>query len=375
GITAETPDPDGGRIIRDSAGAPTGVFIDNATALITAHIPDTSLAKRVARYKAALAECNRLGLTGLHDAHIDSLDIAAYNTLADSGQLTLRVYGMLDSFSGSLVQRYFQSGPSVEAGGLLTIRSVKGYGDGALGSRGAALLESYTDEPGNTGLMVTHPDSLLKLAQLCVTHGFQFCIHAIGDRGVRESLNAFATALGADSVGDHRFRVEHAQVIALEDIPRFARLGVIPAVQPTHCTSDMYWAEQRLGPQRIHGAYAWRSLLDAGCRLPLGSDFPVENVNPLWGIYAAVTRQDHSGWPESGWYPGQRLTVEEAVRGFTSEAAYAAFDEANTGTLEVGKQADITLLKTDIFSTPAAMIRDTETLATILAGHVVFRAQ
>lgn len=375
GITAATPDPAGGRIIRDSAGAPTGVFIDNATALIADHIPDTSLAQRVARYKLALAECNRLGLTGLHDAHIDSLDIAAYNTLADSGRLTLRVYGMLDSYSGSLLQQYFQSGPTVEAGGLLTIRAVKGYGDGALGSRGAALQEPYTDEPGNTGLLVTHPDTLQQLAQLCVAHGFQFCIHAIGDRGVRESLDAFASALGADSAGDHRFRVEHAQVIALEDIPRFARLGVIPAMQPTHCTSDMYWAEQRLGPQRIRGAYAWRSLLEAGCRLPLGSDFPVESVNPLWGVYAAVTRQDHSGWPEGGWYPEQRLTVEEAVRGFTSEAAYAAFDEANTGTLEVGKQADITLLKADIFSAPAAEIRDTETLATILAGRVVYRAE
>ncbi|HLT46156.1 MAG TPA: amidohydrolase family protein, partial [Rubricoccaceae bacterium] len=248
----------------------------------------------------------------------------------------------------------------------------KFYMDGALGSRGAALLAEYSDDPGNAGLLQRTPEAFQALVERAMRCGLQVNTHAIGDRGNRVVLDAYEAAVAATGGGPGRHRVEHVQVVALDDLVRFAGLGVIASVQPTHATSDMPWAEDRVGPARVRGAYAWRRLLDAGARLALGSDFPVERVDPLLGFYAAVTRQDAEGRPPGGWYPDQRLTREEALRGFTLDAAYAAFMEDEVGSLEPGKWADFAVLSADVMTIPAPEILDTEVVATYLGGEKVY---
>jgi hypothetical protein len=259
-------------------------------------------------------------------------------------------------------------------GGRLQMRALKLYADGALGSRGAALLADYSDEPGHRGLLVTEPAALRKSVSKAHGCGVQVASHAIGDRGNRLVLDAYAAALGDEADADHRWRIEHAQVVALEDIPRFAALGVIASMQPTHATSDMPWAEQRVGAQRIAGAYAWQRFLDAGVRLALGSDFPVEQVDPMLGLYAAVTRQDRAGNPPGGWLPGQRLGAAEALRGFTLDAAWAGFAEDAVGSLAVGKRADFVLLDADPLAIEPAGILQVRVLATYVDGRPVYRA-
>ncbi|MCH9032469.1 MAG: amidohydrolase [candidate division Zixibacteria bacterium] len=377
-ITAETPDPPGGRIVRDSNGEPTGIFIDNAIELISKHIEAESFEHQLKMAKLAIKECNRFGLVGVHDCGLDSLGIEVYRTLQSSGKLDLRVYGMLDGSDSALIESWFSVGPSIDSSGLFSIRTIKIYADGALGSRGAALLAPYDDDPENSGLLLTAPESIEDITVSALENGFQVAIHAIGDRGCRTALDAYETAFASahyNNSSNSRFRIEHAQVIALEDIPRFAQLGVIPAMQPTHCTSDMYWAEDRVGSERIQGAYAWRKLINAGSIIPLGSDFPVESVNPLWGIYAAVTRQDHEGWPEGGWYAQEKLTIEEAVRGFTLDAAFAEFAEDTRGSIEIGKRADFTILNRDIFEIEHSEILNTLVSYTIVGGRIVYESR
>lgn len=372
GITRETPDPEGGRIIRDRSGQPTGVLIDNAQNLIDEIVPEATHEQLVQRALLAQQECMKLGLTGVVDAGADSATVEVYEGLAREGRLKIRIYALLED-DGALLRRYFTSGPQI---GLfdnrLTLRAIKLYGDGALGSRGAALLRPYSDDPDNRGLMVTEPEHIYEVCKQALQNGFQVCTHAIGDRANRVTLDVYERALGENPVKDHRFRVEHAQVVSPNDIPRFARLGVIPSMQPTHATSDMYWAEDRLGPERIKGAYAWRSFLKTGANIPFGSDFPVESPNPLWGIYAAVTRQDHQGWPQGGWRAEQKLLVYEAVKGFTLDAAYGAFEEDIKGSLEVGKLADLVVLSKDIFEIPSREMLSTEVLMTVIGGEVVY---
>jgi hypothetical protein len=372
GITRDTPDPEGGRIVRDEGGEPTGILIDNALLLIDDVVPDPTYDELVERALLAQQECLRFGLTGIGDAGIDSAMIEVYKDLFEDGRLQIRIYAMLDSDRIPL-DDYYRIGPQV---GLfrdhLTLRSIKMYADGALGSRGAALMEPYSDDPENRGLITAREEEIYAVCLKALEHGFQVCTHAIGDRANRIVLSAYEQALEEHPVDDHRFRIEHAQIVSLDDIPRFARSGIIPSMQPTHATSDMYWAEERVGPERIKGGYAWRSLLDTGARIPFGSDFPVESPNPLWGIYAAVTRQDHSGWPEGGWYPEQKLTIPEAVRGFTLEAAYGAFEEEIKGSLEAGKLADMVVLSKDIFTVPPREILSTEVVMTIIGGEVVY---
>jgi predicted amidohydrolase YtcJ len=372
GITKRTADPTGGRIVKDADGNPTGVFIDDAIDLVTVHMPDPSLEEKIAWAKRAVEECNRRGLVGMHDAGIHALDLSAYETLHERGDLTLRIYAMADADSADFLRRMLDRGPSRFAGGRVIVRSIKMYADGALGSRGAALLEPYSDDPGNRGLFVTTEDSLYRVARAALEHDFQVCTHAIGDAANRLVLDAYERALKEHPKNDHRFRIEHAQVVSRQDIPRFAALGVIPSMQPTHATSDMYWAEDRVGSERIKGAYAWRTFIDQGCRIPCGSDFPVEGVDPLWGIYAAVTRRDREGAPDGGWYPGQCMTVREAVAGFTIHAAYAAFMEDETGSIEKGKLADITVLDGDLFRMEPERIQDARTMYTIVGGKVVY---
>ena len=368
GVTAATADPDGGRIIRDPSGNPTGTFIDAATDLIDAHVPAPSAAQRKARVLAAAQNIAANGLTELHDAGIDSATIAAVKELIDEKRFPIRVYGMLGD-NDALLATWFASGPLVDYGGRLTVRSVKLYADGALGSRGAALLAPYSDDPANSGLMLATPQHLAEVAARGRRSGFQINAHAIGDRGVRNVIDAYAKA-GVEA--KDRYRVEHLQVIAPGDVPRLVERGIIASMQPTHATSDMYWAEARLGPERVKGAYAWRTVLNAGGRLALGSDFPVESVNPFFGIYAAVTRQDQKQWPAGGWYPSERLTLAEAIRGFTADAAYAAFEEKSRGTIEPGKLADFTIVEGDLYATPAADLYKTKVLYTVVGGEVVF---
>jgi predicted amidohydrolase YtcJ len=368
GVTAATQDPEGGRIVRDASGNPTGVFVDAAMDLVEDKMPQPSPEQRKARVLAAAQAIAATGLTEMHDAGIDAATITAVKELIDEKRFPIRVYAMLGD-NGPLLDTWFRQGPLMNYGGRLTVRSVKLYADGALGSRGAALLAPYSDDPSNSGLMLAKPEHIEDVARRGRAAGFQVNTHAIGDLGVRNVIDAYARTGVSEK---DRYRVEHLQVIAPDDVPRLVRHGIIASMQPTHATSDMYWAEARLGPERVKGAYAWRTVLNAGGRLALGSDFPVEDVTPFFGLYAAVTRQDQKGWPEGGWYPSQRLTLAEALRGFTLDAAYAAFEEDSRGTIEPGKLADLTIVEGDFFAAPAPELYKTKVRYTVVGGEVVY---
>jgi hypothetical protein len=361
-------------VVRDARGEPTGVLVDEAEKLVVAHVPAPTASDLDRRLARAVQECSRLGLTGVHDAGTTEAVLASLRRLGERGALTVNVYCMLESDEPEFVRAWLARGPASELDGRLAVRSVKLRADGALGSRGAALLRPYDDDPGHAGLLVDPPDSLLAWTQAALRAGFQVGTHAIGDRGNRETLDAYARALRDIPAPDARLRIEHCQVVDVADLPRFAAMGVVASMQPTHATSDMPWAQARVGKDRLAGAYAWRTLLDSGAALAFGSDFPVEAVDPLWGVYAAVTRCDHDGNPPGGWMPEQRLSVEEAVRAFTFGAAYAAFDENDAGTIEVGKRADLTILDRDLLSIPPREILQTRAAMTIVRGQVVFEA-
>jgi len=380
-VTSATADPSGGKILRLASGAPSGVFIDNAKALIARAVPAPTRATTRKAILSAVAEANRWGLTGVHDAGEDVETIGIFEELAKAGEYNLRNYVMLSDPGepGSATAEanpYIKRGPqSALYDGHLWIRAIKLYADGALGSRGAALLAPYSDDAGNSGLLVSRPEHLEAWAEQALRRGFQVNVHAIGDRGNRIVLDAFDSALRKIPKADHRFRIEHAQVISPEDIPRFARLGVIPSMQATHQTSDMRWAEVRVGAQRIRGAYAWRSLLNTGVIIPNGTDFPVEEVNPLLTFHAAVTRQDPTNWPEGGWYPDQKMTRQEALQSMTIWAAYAGFQEAVLGSLTPGKYADFVILDRDIMRVPATEILATRVVSTWIGGKRVYEAK
>jgi predicted amidohydrolase YtcJ len=372
GITASTPDPQGGQIQRDAAGQATGVLVDTAEELVAKHIPQATDAEVKRQLLAAMSEIASLGMTGVHDAGISERVYRLYGELGAAGRLPIRIYAMLnDSAEG---RRLIQSGPRLpEYDDRLQMRAVKAWADGALGSRGAAFMQDYSDQPHHRGLMMYTREQLQELATLTAAKGWQLNVHAIGDAGNRLVLDTFETLLTKEQRHALRPRIEHAQVIALDDIRRFARLEVIASIQPTHATSDMNMAEDRVGPKRVQGAYAWRKLLDAKVRLAGGSDFPVELANPFHGLYAAVTRQDRNGKPPGGWYPQEKLTREEALRLFTIDAAYAAHMEHATGSLEPGKWADFILVDRDYFKIPESEIDDIVVLSTYLAGRKVSR--
>ena len=376
GVTDDTKDPEGGKIIRDADGHPTGVFVDNAMALVDRIIPPPSRATRKSRLENALHDIARNGLVEVHDAGVDQETIDLYRELIDEGRMPIRVYAMVSDqeLPGGewLEDRWFAKGPLIDYGGRLTVRSVKMYADGALGSRGAALLAPYDDDPGNTGLLTTSPEHILGVARRARAAGFQVNTHAIGDRGNRRTIESYEEA-GVTPAD--RFRIEHLQVIALEDLPRVAARGIIASMQPTHATSDMGWAETRIGKERIKGAYAWRKVLDHGIPLAFGSDFPVEAVNPFFGIYAAVTRQDQKGWPPGGWHPEERLTLREAIDAFTQGAAFASFQEKSRGTIEPGKLADFTIVDGDLFQRDPSTLFSTRVEKTIVGGREVYQAR
>ena len=391
---------EGGRIVRDGAGKPTGVFIDKAVNLVMKTVPTYTKEEIRQSYSLAFHECLRYGLTSVHDMGIDEDDFSVYQEMMESNSLPIRVYAAIGG-DGDLWQRFLLTGPLIDRyQHRLTVRAVKMYIDGALGSRGAALIEPYSDDPGNRGLTVNSLEAIRMVASEALAHGFQICTHAIGDRGNNIVLNAYEQALQQNpSVArDARLRIEHAQVLEPTDIPRFKRLGVIPSMQPTHCTSDMYWAQARLGPARIRGAYAWRSLLKDGNIIPAGSDFPVESPDPLSGFYAAITRQDKKGIPRNaedvarsfelsadgikdssvfnnGWYADQKMTREEALRAFTIWGAYAEFAEKEKGSIEKGKLADLVILSNDIMKIAPIEILSTMVVATIVGGKIEYSAK
>jgi predicted amidohydrolase YtcJ len=372
GVTAATKDPAGGRIERGANGEPTGVFVDNAMGLIDRVIPAMSHDEMRTAALAAVKESNRWGLVGLHDPGEPREVLDVFEELAKAGTFSLRVYAMISDDSAA-IEHYFQRGPqSALYDAHLWIRAIKLYADGALGSRGAALLDPYTDDPKNSGLLKSTPEHLRDVSTRALQHGFQVATHAIGDRGNRVALDAYEAALKAVPTVDHRFRIEHVQVLDHADLPRFAQLGVIPSMQAVHQASDMYWAPTRLGYARTFGAYAWRSLLNTGVIIPNGSDFPVERVNPLFSFHAAVSRQDDNSWPPGGWFPEQKMTREEALKSMTIWPAYAAFQEQTMGSLTPGKFADFVILDRDIMTIPDSEILGTNVLATYIGGRVVY---
>jgi predicted amidohydrolase YtcJ len=372
GVTSATPDPAVGRFIRDSSGSPTGVLVDAAQGVVGRVIPPASRAELRAETEGAVAEANRWGLTGIHDAGVGPEGIAVYEELAREGRYNLRNYVMIRA-SDSVLSGFMQRGPQKALyDGRLWIRAIKITADGALGSRGAALLEPYSDDPGNTGLM-TNPDIIKSVAIRALKAGFQVNVHAIGDRANRMVLDQFEAAFREVPTADHRFRIEHAQILRYQDIPRFAELDVIPSMQGSHQTSDMYWAPNRLGPARLGGAYAWRSLLNTGVVIPNGSDFPVEAVNPLISFHSFFTRQDADNFPPGGWMPEQRTTREEALLSITLWPAYAAFMENESGSLTIGKYADFVVLDRDIMTVAPEEVLGTRVLMTVLGGRAVYR--
>jgi hypothetical protein len=372
GITRETRDPEGGIVVRDARGEPTGLLIDTAQELVHAVMPRPSEERFDQALGDAIAECLAKGLTGLHEMGVDRFALAAYRRLVERGRFPFRNYAAVAVRSKTTWAEYRERGPEVIGDGQVVVGAVKLWLDGALGSRGAALHSPYCDDPDNTGLLLVPPDELAEVARTAAELGFQVCVHAIGDRANTLALDAFERTFGARPGRDHRARVEHAQILTERDIGRFRALGVVPSMQATHCTSDMEWAEERLGPERLHGAYAWRSLLDTGVPIAGGSDFPVEDANPFLGIHASVTRRPRTG-EDRGWPPGQRMTREEAVRSFTSWNAHAAFQEAELGSLEPGKRADLVALSEDVFTCPEARIAEIRPVLTMVGGVLVHR--
>ncbi|WP_027865512.1 amidohydrolase [Massilia alkalitolerans] len=373
GITKSTPDPAGGKIMRDANGEATGVLVDAAQELVTKVMPAQTEAEGRVMLDKSLQEIARMGLTAVHDAGIGVAEDRLYRDYADKKKLTARVYAMIGG-TGEDFDQLAKNGPLKDyADGMYALRSVKLYSDGALGSRGAALLKPYSDEPHSHGLLFFKTAQMDAMMTKAMRKGYQVNVHAIGDAGNKQILDIYKKELAATKSAGQRHRIEHAQVVTLDDIPRFKSLGIIPSMQPTHATSDKNMAETRVGPERIKGAYAWRSFLHQGSRIACGSDFPVESPNPFFGIHAAVTRMDHAGQPVAGWYPNQAMSLKEAFRCFTLDAAYAGHQENSLGSLEPGKHADFIVIDRDLFRMPTYDIFKTGVLETWVGGKQVFK--
>lgn len=371
-----TEEVEGGEIVKDDLGNPTGIFNENAMGLITQHIPGHTPERNLQTAQLAMEACLKNGITSFHDAGVTRETLDLYKQLANEEKLKVRLYVMLNGGDTTLLKGYFEKGPEIGLGNnFLTIRSVKLYGDGALGSRGAWLLEEYADMPGQFGHVTTPMERVYEISLQGLESGFQVCTHAIGDRANREVLDQYEKAFAQvpDKAEDVRFRVEHAQHINAQDIPRFAELGVIPAMQAIHMSSDRPWAIERLGQARIEeGAYVWRKLLDAGTIIANGTDAPVEPVSPIASFYASVSRKTLTGEPEGGYEPSQKMTREEALQSYTIFPAYAAFEEDSKGSVEPGKLADFTVYSQDLMTVPEDQILDTEIEMTIVGGKVLY---
>ncbi|OEZ97856.1 amidohydrolase [Duganella sp. HH101] len=373
GIDRNTPDPKGGKIERDAAGKPSGVLVDAAMELVNKVVPLPTPNEARGMLDHALAVLSKAGLTSVHDAGIRVVQDDLYRDYADHGKLTTRVYAMIGDTAADFDELSKEGPLKSYANDVYALAAVKLYSDGALGSRGAALLAPYSDMPSTKGLLFYPSAEMQAKMNKAMKAGYQVNVHAIGDAGNRQILDAYAQLIPKYNNVELRHRIEHAQVVALEDIPRFKALGIVPSMQPTHATSDQNMAEQRVGHERIKGAYAWRTFLDQGSRIACGSDFPVESPNPFEGLHAAVTRQNNAGVPAGGWYKNQAMTLTEAFRCFTLDAAYAAHQENVIGTLEPGKWADFILIDRDLFKVPAEQIGKTQVLQTWMGGKRVYK--
>ncbi len=366
GLRRGVKSPSGGEVLEDESGEPSGVLVDNAMDLVTP--PAASREQRKKFIDLAVQECLEKGITSFVDAGVTPEDIDLYEEHLRGG-IGVRLYVMVAGLDG---MRQLGAPRLGLADGFLDVRAVKLYADGALGSRGAALLEPYLDDPGNRGLLLTTPETLLEASRFALDHGFQACTHAIGDRANRIVLDQYEKAFAErPGIKDPRFRIEHAQVIDAADIPRFGKLGVIASIQGIHATSDRPWAENRIGLDRVReGAYAWRKLIGSGARLVNGTDAPVEDASPLRNFYASITRQDVKGEPRDGWDPDQRLTREQALRSYTLDAAFATFAEKDKGSVQVGKLADFTVLSRDIMKISPDDILETQVVLTVVDGKI-----
>ncbi|EAQ96535.2 putative metal-dependent hydrolase with the TIM-barrel fold protein [Congregibacter litoralis KT71] len=371
GITADTPDPAGGQIVRDDAGEPTGILIDNAMRLIAEALPEATVESKKRDLSRAMRYLVSLGMTGAHDAGSTALEVDAYDALLKDGEFPMRIYSML-RMADPLIEKKWLEGPRKSTGGLFELRSVKISADGALGSRGAALFEDYSDDPGNKGLLLLSDEELSRQISRSAELGYQVNVHAIGDRANAKVLDEFEALNASSGQRALRHRVEHAQILRPVDIQRFAELDVIASVQPTHATSDKNMAGTRLGEDRLEGAYAWQSLFESGAKLAGGSDFPVEPPNPFFGLHAAVTRQDRDGEPPGGWRVGEALSRNKALSLFTEDAAYSGHAETQVGRLLPGYAADFILVRDDFFAVPREQLWKNKVHATVVAGELVF---
>ncbi|EPA00546.1 putative metal-dependent amidohydrolase with the TIM-barrel fold protein [Indibacter alkaliphilus LW1] len=365
GITAKT-EMVGGKVIL-AEGKPTGVLIDNAIKLVSSKVPSPSEDEARTAFLNAQENCFAVGLTTVVDAGLERETIELIQKLQEENALKMRMYAMVNPTRENM-DYYFEKGPYQDD--KLTVKSFKIYGDGALGSRGAALLRPYHDHADNYGFLLKNPEEFDALAKEIYEHGFQMNTHCIGDSANRTLLDIYAKYLKGKN--DLRWRIEHAQIVSTDDMPKFASFSIIPSVQPTHATSDMYWAEQRLGPFRIKTAYAYKDLLDQNGMLALGSDFPVEHINPLYGFHAAVVRKDAKNWPENGFQPENRITREHALKGMTIWAAYANFEEKLKGSIEPGKLADFVVLEKDIMTADRVDLRTIKVKHTYIGGEKVY---
>jgi len=370
GIDLTTENPTGGQIMRDPDGNATGVLIDTAMRYVSSQIPRPTLEEQKITLETAMNTLVDYGITSVHDAGVDSQTIRAYKELVEIAPLKIRVNAML-SASDPLYQDRLKEGFYRSSDDTFVMHSVKIVADGALGSRGAAMIESYSDDHGNHGLLRYDDERLEFLMRAAMNTGFQVATHAIGDGANSVTLDNYERLIAETNSRSRRHRIEHAQILRYEDIAKFAELGVIPSMQATHATSDKNMAEDRIGGIRIQGAYAWRKLIEAGALIANGSDFPVESPNPFWGLHAAVTRQDRNANPPGGWFPEERMTLTEAFASFTLDAAYAGHQEDIIGSLEVGKKADFVLLDRDLFSIPVDEIWEVQALETWVNGEKV----
>lgn len=374
GVTKQTQSPDGGEIIRDKNGQPTGVFIDNAMDLISKSIAPLTATQQKQVLVKAMDSLASYGLTSVHDAGIDSNNIQAFKELNQAGEMSIRINAMLYLPSANW-QQTLEKGHYQSSDDMFTFNSVKIQADGALGSRGAALLDDYSDHSGHRGLLLNTPKEFKHLVNIAMKNGFQVNSHAIGDHANKLVLDTYQQQIKHSKTQQLRHRVEHAQVLRLVDIPRFADLGVIASMQATHATSDKNMAQDRLGEQRILGAYAWRKLLNTNAIIAAGSDFPVESPNPFYGLHASITRQDHQNAPQEGWFPDEKMTTIEAFKSFTIDAAYAGHQETIIGSLAIGKKADFVLLDENLFEIPNKDIWKISVNKTWVNGKLVYQKQ
>ncbi|WP_422359887.1 amidohydrolase [Reichenbachiella sp.] len=375
-VDKDTPDPEGGTIFKNLGGNPTGIFNETAENIIDDIIPEDSDERKIQILNMAIEECLKNGITSFHDAGTKQKTIDLYESFLNNGLLKIRLYVMLDGLDEELLSNWYTSGPRIGLGNdFLTIRAIKLYADGALGSRGALLLEDYEDAPGVQGLRLTPADYIMRVTEQGTKNGFQICTHCIGDRANREVLDMYEIVLKSDTTRENpRFRIEHAQHIAGDDIPRFGQLGVIPSMQAIHMSSDRPWAIDRLGEKRIvESAYMWQELISTGANVMNGTDAPVEPVNPLASFYASITRQTLKGKPDNGYEPDQRMNRKQALQAYTINNAYGAFEEDIKGTIEIGKVADFTVLSKDIMKIEAKEILSTEVEYTIVNGEVLYQ--